>query len=210
MKTQYYTATSLDGFIADPDDSLDWLFQFENTDDYPAFIADVGACAMGSTTYEWMLNHLIGPEADHPRPWPYEQPTWVFTTRSLPGVDGADIRFVRGDVRPVHEDMVRAADGRNIWIVGGGELVGSFHDQGLLDEIIVQIASVTLGAGAPLLPRAITSPPLRLQSVKQHGDGFAVLRYAVPRPIDASQASSLHPKTTESSAPTATSPRTST
>ncbi|HEX6308313.1 MAG TPA: dihydrofolate reductase family protein [Longimicrobiales bacterium] len=181
MKTQYYTAASLDGFIADPNDSLEWLFQFEAPDDYAEFIRDIGALAMGSTTYEWMLRHLIGPEADRPQPWPYQQPVWVFTTRTLPDVDGADIRFVRGDVRPVHEQMAAAAAGKNIWIVGGGELVGAFHDHGLLDEIIVTIASVTLGAGAPLLPREITKPPLRLLSARQHGDGFAVLHYEVPK-----------------------------
>ena len=184
MKTQYYTASSLDGFIADPKNSLDWLFQFGEPEDtgYLDFIRDVGAIAMGSTTYEWILNHHIRPDADHPQPWSYEQPTWVFTSRSLPEIPGADVRFVRGDVRPVHRQMVEAAGGKNVWLVGGGELVGQFYDHGLLDELIVTIASVTLGAGAPLLPRAITTPPLRLVSATAYGDGFAQLRYEVPRP----------------------------
>ena len=183
-KTQYYTATSLDGFIADPDNSLDWLFQFGEPEatSYPDFIRDVGALAMGSTTYEWLLTHHIRLGSKDPQPWAYEQPAWVFTSRSLPAVPGADIRFVRGDVRPVHREMVEAAGGKNVWLVGGGELVGQFHDHGLLDEIIVSIASVTLGAGAPLLPRAITTPPLRLMSVKAYGAAFAELRYEVPRP----------------------------
>ena len=181
MKTQYYTATSLDGFIADSRNSLDWLLQFEMTDDYPAFIEAVGALAMGSTTYEWILNDLAS-GADNQRPWPYSQPVWVFTSRSLPCVEGADIRFVRGDVRPVHEQMSAAAGGKNIWLVGGGELVGQFYDHGLLDELIVTVASVTLGAGAPLLPRAITTPPLRLISARTVGDRFAQLHYEVPRP----------------------------
>jgi len=183
MKTQYYTATSLDGFIADPQNSLDWLFQFGEPEetDYPEFIADVGALAMGSTTYEWILNHHFGPQADHPQPWAYQQPAWVFTSRSLPGVEGADIRFVSGDVRPVHRQMVEAAGGKNVWLLGGGELVGQFYDHGLLDEVIVSIASVTLGGGAPLLPRAITTPPLRLVSVRTFGEAFAQLRYEVPR-----------------------------
>ena len=184
MKTIYYTAATLDGFIATLDDSLDWLFplgELESTS-YPAFIADVGALAMGSATYEWMLRHAVGPDAREPQPWPYTQPTWVFTSRDLPLVPGADIRFARGDVRPVHAEMAAIAAGRNIWLVGGGELVGKFHDQGLLDEIMVQVGSVTLGAGKPLLPRAITSPPLRLLSARAVGEGFAELHYAVPRP----------------------------
>ena len=183
MPTQYYTASSLDGFIADPDDSLDWLFPLGDIAEtsYPTFIRDVGAIAMGSTTYEWILKHQVFRDPGNPQPWLYEQPTWVFSSRTLRPVPGADVRFVRGDVRPVHREMRAAAGGKNVWIVGGGDLVGQFHDHGLLDELIVQVASVTLGAGKPLLPRAITSPPLRLTSVAQFGPGFAELRYEVPR-----------------------------
>lgn len=184
MKTQYYTASSLDGFIADPHDSLDWLFPLGDiaATSYPAFIREVGALAMGSHTYEWMLRHVVSPTADRPQPWPYEQPTWVFSSRTLPLVPGADIRLVRGDVRPRHQEMVAAAGGKNVWIVGGGELAAQFYDQGLLDEIFVQIGSVTLGAGKPLLPRKITTPPLRLVSLRAVGTGFAEVRYEVPPP----------------------------
>lgn len=184
MKTQYYTAASLDGFIATTDDSLDWLFplgELEATS-YPAFIREVGALTMGSATYEWMLRHLVSPTSGPAQPWPYDQPTWVFSSRTLTPIPGADIRFVRGDVRPVHEEMVRAADGKNVWIVGGGELAGQFHDHGLLDELFVQIGSVTLGEGKPLFPRALTSPPLRLLSARAVGTGFAELHYEVPVP----------------------------
>jgi dihydrofolate reductase len=183
MKTQYFTATSLDGFIATPDDSLEWLFPLGNIEDtgYPAFIAEVGALAMGASTYRWMLRHVVHPEGAAPQAWPYAQPTWVFTSRTLPTVPDADVRFVRGDVRPVHAAMAAAAAGKNVWIVGGGELAGQFHDAGLLDELFVQVGSVTLGAGKPLLPRRITNPPLRLLSAKATGTGFAELHYEVPR-----------------------------
>lgn len=183
MKTQYYTATSLDGFIATEDDSLDWLFPLGDVNDtsYPAFIAEVGALAMGSSTYEWMLRHADQVAADMGSRWPYSQPSWVFTTRELPAIEGADIRFVQGDVRPVHAAMQRAAGGRNLWIVGGGDLAGQFCDAGLLDEFILQVASVTLGRGKPLFPRRFTTPPLQLTHVRQVGSGFAELRYAVPR-----------------------------
>lgn len=183
MKTQYYTASSLDGFIATSDHSLDWLLQFGDVEDtsYPSFIRDVGALAMGSSTYEWILRNPANPDAEEQEPWPYEQPLWVFTSRTLPGVPGADVRFVSGDVRPVHRQMVEAADGKNIWIVGGGELAGQFYDAGLLDELIIQMTAVTLGEGRPLLPREIAFPPLRLLSVAAFGEAFAELRYAVPR-----------------------------
>jgi dihydrofolate reductase len=190
MKTQYYTATSLDGFIATEDDSLDWLFplgDFEETG-FPAFFAEVGALAMGSATYEWILRHADTVAAETGSPWPYTQPTWIFSSRSLPALPGADIRFVRGDVRPVHAEMVAAAGGKNIWVAGGGDLAGQFHDAGLLDEIIVQVGSVTLGRGKPLFPRRVVDPSLRPAAVRQMGEGFAELRYEVRRPAAAGTA----------------------
>jgi dihydrofolate reductase len=182
-RTQYYTASTLDGYIAGPDHELDWLLQFDESDsEYPAFIAGVGAVVMGSSTYLWILEHLAGGKDGKAPPWPYEQPAWVFTTRDLPRVEGADVRFVRGDVAPVYDEMVAAAAGKNVWVVGGGDLVGQFHDRGLLDEIIVTIAPVTLGDGKPLLPRSIVTPPLRLVSARTLGPSLAQLRYEVQRP----------------------------
>lgn len=179
MKTQYYTATSLDGFIATQDDSLDWLFSLGSVKEtsYPAFIADVGALAMGSATYEWMLRHGDQVAAETGSAWPYSQPAWVFSRRVLSPLAGANIRFVRGDVRLIHAEMCAVVGSKNIWIVGGGDLAGQFYDVGLLDEIIVQVASVTLGQGKQLFPRRVMNPPLRLISVRQVGTGFAELRY---------------------------------
>jgi dihydrofolate reductase len=183
MKTQYYVASSLDGFIATREHSLDWLMQFGDPEEssYSSFIAEVGALAMGSATYEWVLRHLAENESDESSGWPYTQPTWIFTSRRFPTIDGADLRFVSGDVRPVHEVMAKAAGGKNIWVVGGGELAGKFHDYGLLDELIVTIVPVTLGAGFPLLPRFIAKPPLKLISATQLTEAFMELRYQVPR-----------------------------
>lgn len=181
MKTQYFAAASLDGFIATEDDSLDWLFPLGelNASSYPAFIAGIGALAMGSCTYEWMVRHADKVAESTGAAWPYSQPAWVFTTRVLPHVNGADVRFVSGKVREIHACMAAAACGKNIWIVGGGDLAGQFHDAGLLDELIVQIGSVTLGKGKPLFPRRLLSPALALQSVRQLGSGMAELRYTL-------------------------------
>ncbi len=183
MKTQYYTATSVNGFIADANNSLDWLFQFGDVesmaDSYPRFIEQVGAIAMGSTTYEWVVNHERLLES--PEKWPYSIPTWVFSRRQLPLVPGADVRLVQGDVAHVHAEMVAAANGKNVWVAGGGDLVGQFFDRGLLDELILTLAPVMLRSGAPLLPRDIVTPPLKLARVEQHGDVYAVLVYEVQR-----------------------------
>jgi dihydrofolate reductase len=127
--------------------------------------------AMGSTTYEWLLDHESGK-------WPYEIPCWVFTHRRLPVVPGAPIEFTSADVAVVHEAMAAAAGERNVWIVGGGDLAGQFADAELLDEVIVSIAPVTLGEGAALLPRRIE---LRLEELGRNGD-FAAARYSVVRP----------------------------
>lgn len=187
MKTQYYTATSIDGYIADDNNSLDWLFQFGEIesmkDDYPRFIERVGALAMGATTYEWIIAHenLL----KEPERWPYKLPAWIFSHRELPIVNGANVRFVQGDVVSVYAEMVKAAGGKNIWLVGGGDLVGQFADLGLLDEIILGVTPVMLGSGAPLLPRRMTNPPLKLIDVQQHGDVFAVLIYEVQHFIKA-------------------------
>jgi dihydrofolate reductase len=179
-KTQYYTATSIDGFLADTDNSLDWLFEVAaDPPQFDRFFADVGAFAMGATTYEWMLEHqnLIN-EPQTWRRWYGDTACWVFTHRDLPRVEGAHITFVRGDVRPVHAAMREAAAGRNVWLVGGGELVGRFADHGLLDELILQVAPVTLGAGAPLLPRRLLSSQLQLSEVEKMGQ-FVQLTYRV-------------------------------
>ncbi len=203
MTTIYYTACSLDGFLATEDHGLDWLFPLADIRDtsFPAFFETVGALAMGASTYEWMLRHVVRTPDDPGTTWPYAQPVWVFTHRRLPVIKGADVRFVQGDVLPVHAAMQDAAQGRTVWLVGGGELVGQFLDAGLVDEIRVQIGSVTLGRGQPLLPRRFTSPPLKLLSVAQVGSGFAELTYAVPRPDPAAGSQAL--RATQKVAPSA-------
>jgi dihydrofolate reductase len=181
--TQYYTATTLDGFIADPDNSLEWLFTRRREPGgpltYDAFIAEVGAIGMGSTTYEWILGHEFSGKDRSDWKWPYEVPCWVFTHRELPVVPDAPIEFTSGDVATVHADMVAAAGDRNVWIVGGGDLAGQFADRGLLDEVIVWIASVTLGGGAPVLPRRLE---LRLEEEARNGD-FVCARFSVVGPL---------------------------
>ena len=172
-RTVYYTATSLDGFIADPDHSLDWLLSRESDAagpmGYDAFIAGVGAMAMGASTYRWIRERE--PE------WLPERPCWVFTHRDVDPLPGADLRVTAADPAGVHAEMVAAAGGRDVWLMGGGDLVGQFADRGLLDEVVVSIAPVTLGGGAPLLPRRLE---LAVTEVAPNGE-FVCVRYAVHR-----------------------------
>jgi dihydrofolate reductase len=185
MKTQYFTATSLDGFIATENDSLDWLFPLGDLSDssYPAFIKEVGVLAMGSVTYEWIMRNEEKVAAETGSSWPYSQPAWVFTSRKLSIMNGADIRFFNGNVSEAYAEMRTASGTKNIWVVGGGNLAGQFYDSGLLDELIIQIGSVTLGKGKPLFPRRVLSPILHLVSVRQMGLGMVELRYKINKEV---------------------------
>jgi dihydrofolate reductase len=155
-RTVYYTATTLDGFIATENHSLDWLLTREADHEgpmgYRAFEKRIGALVMGASTYRWIREH-------EPSDWPYSVPAWVLTHRKSTGHPGADIRFTAADtpedVASVHAELVAAAGDRDVWVVGGGDLAGQFADLGLLDEVVVSIAPCTVGAGAPLLPRRL-------------------------------------------------------
>jgi dihydrofolate reductase len=186
MATIYNTATTLDGYLATTDNSLQWLFDVpgagEEESGLEPFLAGIGAMAMGSTTYEWVVE--FEQLTEHPDRWTDsfgDRPTWVFTHRDLPVVEGADIRFTQAPVPDVHAELVAAAGDRDVWVMGGGELVGQFADAGLLDRIVATIAPVTLGAGAPLLPRDLRSDRLTLVSVERRGQ-FAELTYDVGSP----------------------------
>ncbi len=170
---QYFTACTLDGFIADENHSLDWLFEAPHGDEdegWAEFISGVGPMVMGATTYLSSLRRhdmLTNPQKWHD--FYEDRPCWVFTHRDLPPIPGVDIHLVSGDVRPVYEEMVAALPGTNIWLVGGGDLVGQFDDAGLLDEVWLGMRPVCLGAGAPLLPRRITTERLTLREVRHSG-----------------------------------------
>src|SRR5687768_11435383 len=134
-RTTYFVASSLDGFIADAHGGLDWLLQFDDADilaHFGRFLNGVGAIAMGASTYEFLLRSE--------RPWEYgARPTWVFTHRTLEPIPGGDLRFTQDDVEAVHRELVLAAGGRDVWLVGGGRLVADFAERGLLDEIRLAI-----------------------------------------------------------------------
>ncbi len=177
----YNTATTLNGFLADDEDSLSWLFVVPGAEgaesEFSTFLKGVGSLIMGSTTYEWLLVHenLL----EHPEKWYYRGiASFVMSSRPLEPVAAADIRFRSGSVTAVWDELRDAAGDGDIWIVGGGDLVGQFADAGLLNEIRVSVAPVTLESGRPLLPRRIESDRLTLKSARQAGQ-FAELVYSV-------------------------------
>ncbi|MFE5776054.1 dihydrofolate reductase family protein [Brachybacterium sp. NPDC056505] len=148
---RFFTATSLDGFLADAHESLDWLLS-QPTDaeqsilPYDVFVQDVGAIVTGRATYDWVVGHLET-VADA---WVYDQPTFVFSHRELPE-DFTGITRVSGPPAAHRARLEEVAGDKDVWIVGGGDLAFSFAEAGMLDEIFVSIAPVTLGSGKPLM-----------------------------------------------------------
>ncbi len=185
MRFQYYTATSLDGFIAGADDDLDWLTNYSppdpppdlkrDTGSYDDFYAGVGALIMGSSTYEWVLAH-----ADS---WPYpDKPAWVLSSRDLPSPKGdADVRIVAAEVAELRDELAAAAGAQNLWIVGGGPVVSQFAAAGLLDDVIVTVVPVALGAGKPLFAEPLPDGPMKLVEAQPSPTGMVELRYEVVR-----------------------------
>ena len=176
----YFVASSLDGFIAASDGSLDWLTSIEDDSDLSAsFMATVGVQVMGATTYEWLLTteDLL----EHPEKWAAffgAMRTVVFSSRSLPVPDGADVLVASGSITSIIEAIRERAGGRVIWVVGGGVLASQFLAEGLLDRIEVTVAPVILGAGARLLDARIDASRLVLRDATRRGP-FAHLVYDV-------------------------------
>lgn len=180
-KIVFDTATTINGWIADEDNSLEWLFSLPGGDapSEELLPQDMAVLVEGSTTYEWILEHediLTHPEKWHD--FHGERPTFVFTTRDLPVPEGADVRFVQGSVTDVLPQIREAAGHGGIWVVGGGDLAGQFLAAGALDEIALSIAPVALTGGAPLLPRRVGGERLELVSARVVGP-FARLVYKV-------------------------------
>lgn len=176
----YSTATTISGFIADREHSLDWLFAVPSTDvGIESRLDTSGALVMGSHTYEWLLRHESLLES--PEKWLGfygARPVFLFTTRDLALPARADIRIMRGAVLSALPAIREAAGDRDVWIVGGGDLAGQFFDADALDEIELHLAPVALDGGFPVFPRRVESDRLKLVEARAAGQ-FAVLRYEV-------------------------------
>lgn len=169
-RVRLFVASSLDGFIAGPDGALDWLF----TDDdygYDAFAEQVDTIVMGRHTYDTVAAL---------REWPYVgKQVWVFTHAGEPPTDPR-VTFTHD--APAEWLMARfAGDGRDVGVVGGGELIGAFLDASLVDEIEVALHPVILGHGTPLVPAGTRRHALRLVSAKPYRSGLLLLTYVVTR-----------------------------
>ncbi|MDX2968065.1 dihydrofolate reductase family protein [Kribbella solani] len=176
MTTTYLMTSTLNGFVAGPDNELDWLYDLPAADrDFSQFLSGVGALAMGASTYEAVLrdSELL----THPERWRQahgDRAVWVFTHRELPAVPGANLRFAT-DVAAEHPAMLAAAGERDVFVAGGGALAAAFQAAGVLDRVVIGITPVLLAAGKPLFPG---SARLRLTGVERQGQ-VAFLSYDV-------------------------------
>jgi dihydrofolate reductase len=190
-KAIYYCAASLDGYIAESDDTLDWLMGYQGSFEadgleagpmaeggsYERFYAGVGALVSGSTTYEFVLDHIAPGGA-----WPYTGTQyWVLSSRDLrvPEGEEAGVHIVNTSVAELAADLNAAAGERDVWVIGGGNVASQFADEGLLDEIHLTVVPVVLGAGRPLFDRRLPGGALQLLGTSTFANGMVELRYAV-------------------------------
>ena len=185
-RVQYYCAATLDGYIAEADDGLDWLMGYQGSyggeatapnpmgegGSYGPFYDGVGAMVSGSATYEFVLDHL-GDDGT----WPYAgKPWWVLSSRDLP-VPATDVRIASGEVADLYDEIASSAGEQNLWVVGGGNVASQFAAAGLLDEVLVTVVPVVLGAGKPLFDERLPGGPLQLTGTTVFANGMVELRY---------------------------------
>ena len=169
MTVTLFIATSLDGYIAGPDDDLSWLFTDADYG-FSSFYAGVDTLLMGRGTYEAVKG--MGP-------WPYPGKRTVVVSRKTDlAVDAPGVELHSGDLPGLIARL--AEEGRrNVWLVGGGELVRSFLEQGLLDRITVSMHPILLGTGVPLFPGGFHRTMLLLEDTKSFEGGLVQLNYHV-------------------------------
>jgi dihydrofolate reductase len=172
-RVRFYVATSLDGFIADREGSVDWLAPYDaRLYGYDRFLAEVGALIMGRRTFEMI--RAIGEE------WPYAgKPVCVLSSRSLGDVPqgvGSTTRGIRAALQ-----QARETTRHDIWIVGGAVSMQSALEEGLVDMIEIFLVPVLLGAGLNLLNDLSRRPTLIFDGIEAFPDGVVKLRYLVPR-----------------------------
>ena len=170
---RYYTATTVDGFLADENDSLAWLFKQDTAQggDVDPFVAQVGVQVMGATTYLWVLEH----EPD----WLPQLPTFVFTHRDLQPAN-EHVVFVSGEPTDHRSAIEEVAGEKDVWMMGGGDLAAAFASAGMLDEVELSIAPVMLGSGRRLFGGAVD---LSLRTSSRSGD-FLTATFDVVGPLD--------------------------
>lgn len=171
-----YVASSLDGYIARLDGSVDWLDEISDPGDgsdedygYGEFYAGVGVVLMGRTTYEQVLSFDVD--------YPYAGKEGYVFSRTRAGEEDDYVRFVDGENIPGFVENLKKNSDKNLWLVGGGQLVREFLKLDLIDRIELFILPVVLGQGLPLFPPPTPQRNLTLMGVRSYDNGMAQLTY---------------------------------
>jgi len=174
-----YIATSADGYIARPDGDVEWLNRRSRLDyGMRAFYSTIDTILLGRKTYDWALNYwkkkgIKGGRFDK------KVANYVFS-RKPPKKAAPGVEFVSEPVKAFARRL-RAAPGKHIWMMGGGELIASFLDAGEIDEFDIHVIPTFIGEGIPLVAARHRDVPLRLRSARKYPDGVVRLRYEVAR-----------------------------
>ncbi len=168
-KTVLYIAASLDGYIATKEDGLEWLFTTKGEGDngYAEFYDTIDTIILGRRTYDWILDK----EGEN---FPYQNKQCYVFSNSLYGRDN-NVEFVNGNIAGLITAL-KKQEGKNIWIVGGGELLHDFIEQRLVDEWIITIAPTVLGDGIPLFKNTGFETRLVLKDIRRSNQ-FVELHY---------------------------------
>ncbi|GAA4430882.1 dihydrofolate reductase family protein [Bremerella cremea] len=168
-KIIYFVTASLDGYIARPDGAIDWLTQAEGNEDFgfSEFLNSIDTVIQGRTTYEQVLTF---------GPYPYaEKQNYVFSRKLLQCQHAEIVR------QPVTDFVrwIRKQPGKDIWLVGGGQLAASFLHAGVIDELKVFIQPIILGQGLPLVSYVGRDTRLKLKNSSTFQQGLVQIDYDI-------------------------------
>ncbi len=168
-----HIATSADGYIARPDGDIEWLAKRPAPKGFYGigkFMKSIDTMLIGRKTYD--LSMQLGAKFDT------KTPHYVFSRRPAPASVPAGVEFVSEAVGAFAKRL-RTAKGKDIWMMGGGEIIASFLDEGAIDDFIISVIPTFIGEGLPLIARRHRQVPLRLQSVRRFPDGVVQVHYQV-------------------------------
>lgn len=169
-------ATSADGYIARPDGDLEWLTRRPPPRGFYGmgeFVKSIDVKLLGRKTYDVSLQ--LGAKFDT------KTSHFVFSRQSPSTPVPPGVEFVREAIGPFVRHL-RQRKGKNIWLMGGGEIIASFLDEGMIDEFIISVVPIFIGQGIPLIAQRHRAVPLHLRSIERFSDGVAQLHYEVARP----------------------------
>jgi len=172
-KVIVHIGASADGYIARPDGDLDWLTSRPAPKGFygmNAFMKTIDTMLLGRKTYEVSLR--MGAKFDS------TSRTIVFSRHAPPADAPSGVEFVSGAIGP-YVSQLRELPGKDIWLMGGGDLIASCLDEHVIDEFVISVVPVFIGDGIPLIARRDRHAPLELQSVERFDDGLVQLRYRV-------------------------------